>query len=367
MIPARNSESGFALLFVYAMAAAVAIMLYMQLPRVAFEAQREKEQLLIDRGQQYSRAVQLYVRKFQRFPQNFEALENTQNLRFLRKQYVDPMTGKNEWRIIHVGPGGTFLDSQVYGNQQKKDAGAPQSFITELQQVGGGGAPATGQEGVNLATRRRPSDQPGAPGDLSQPGTPGSTPGNALPNPGAGTSTPINGPVMVLPDGRIVPATSTGIPAPPPQPVPGQPGLPVQQGQNGLPAGFQSTPNQGNAPPTSAANMINQILTTPRPQPGQPAQGQQATGDFGSPAQPGTGTSAGQTLGGQIIGGGMAGVASKYEQEGIKIYNDRTAYNQWEFVYDMTKDPTRTGGQGGGRGGAAPTPGTVPVSTGVGK
>ena len=48
----RKSESGFALLFIYAMAATVAVMLYMELPRVAFEAQRDKEQLLIDRGEQ---------------------------------------------------------------------------------------------------------------------------------------------------------------------------------------------------------------------------------------------------------------------------------------------------------------------------
>src|SRR5438552_12767054 len=102
----RKSEAGFALLFIYAMAATVAIMLYMELPRVAFEAQRDKEQLLIDRGEQYSRAIGLYVRKFNRYPADFEALESTQNLRFLRRRYVDPMTGKQEWRIIHVGPGG---------------------------------------------------------------------------------------------------------------------------------------------------------------------------------------------------------------------------------------------------------------------
>src|SRR5947209_18361847 len=95
----RKSEAGYALLLVYAMAATVAIMLYMQLPRVAFEAQRDKEQLLVDRGEQYSRAIQLYVRKFNRFPPDMAALENTQNIRFLRRQYIDPLTGKNEWRL----------------------------------------------------------------------------------------------------------------------------------------------------------------------------------------------------------------------------------------------------------------------------
>ena len=45
-----------------------------------------------------------------------------------------------------------------------------------------------------------------------------------------------------------------------------------------------------------------------------------------------------------VIGGGIAGVASKREQEGIKIYNEKKKYNEWEFVYDISKDKTRTGG-----------------------
>ena len=82
----KNSRSGFALLFVYAMAATIAIMLLMSLPRVAFEAQRDKEQLLIDRGEQYSRAVNLFVRKFNRYPSSVDNLQSTQNLRFLRRR-----------------------------------------------------------------------------------------------------------------------------------------------------------------------------------------------------------------------------------------------------------------------------------------
>ena len=100
---AKNPEAGAAVLMIYSMAAIVAIMLFMQLPRVAFEAQREKEQLLIDHGEQYKRAIQLYVRKFNRYPADFDALDNTQNLRFLRHKYKDPMTGKDDWRLIHVG------------------------------------------------------------------------------------------------------------------------------------------------------------------------------------------------------------------------------------------------------------------------
>jgi hypothetical protein len=334
----QNPQSGYALLFILMMAATIAVMLYMQLPRVAFEAQRDKEQLLIDRGEQYKRGIQLYVRKFNRFPADMQALENTQNIRFLRKQYVDPMTGKSEWRLIHVGPNGALIDSKVSGTQQKDPAAAPQTLIAELTMS----APTNGNQGVNQATRRRASDDPGAPGDPN--------------NPGASS-----GPVMVLPDGRIVPATSTGVPALPGPTnniaggaIPGQPGQPTQfqpfqPGQPGQPGAFQNTPN---APSGGAANLINQILTTPRPggfngvggTGTDPAAG--ANGTITAGFTNNTGVSAGQGLGGTTVGGGIAGVASKMEQEGIKVYNSQTSYEKWEFVYDMSKDKTRVGAAG---------------------
>ena len=41
--------------------------------------------------------------------------------------------------------------------------------------------------------------------------------------------------------------------------------------------------------------------------------------------------------GGQQFGGGIAGVASKSENPSIMVYNDRTQYNEWEFIFDITK------------------------------
>jgi hypothetical protein len=60
----HSRESGFALLFVFLLAALIAIGLYVEIPRVVFEGQRIQEQTLIDRGHQYQRAIQLYFRKF---------------------------------------------------------------------------------------------------------------------------------------------------------------------------------------------------------------------------------------------------------------------------------------------------------------
>ena len=377
----RNPESGFVLLFVYAMAATVAIMLFMELPRVAFEAQRDKEQLLIDRGEQYTRAVNLFVRKFNRFPADFDALQNTQNLRFLRRKYVDPMTGKDDWRIIHVGPGGVFTDSLVYGaKKDDKQQAGQQNFITEIQQTGGNQLAAT--QGVNIGTRQRQSDQPGTPGDpnnlsqapqfgLPQPGMPQpgmpqfDANGQPIPNPPNGGNAPFpnqvspNGfpggfpPGAQISQGQVFPG---GVPGQYPGQQPGQ--------QFGQQAGQQLGQQPGQppaAPITGAASLINQILTSPRPgglnglggiQQGTMNQNASPINNaigFGPNANVTTGTLTAPTAtptaaAGQTIGGGMAGVASKYEQDGIKIYKEQTSYNKWEFVYDITKDPARGGG-----------------------
>ncbi|MBV9266348.1 MAG: hypothetical protein JO061_09295, partial [Acidobacteriaceae bacterium] len=84
-IPGSGGERGSALLIVFVFAAVIAIMLYREMPVSLFEAQRQKEQLLIDRGHEYQRAVQLYYRKFHgQYPNNIEQLENTNSMRFLR-------------------------------------------------------------------------------------------------------------------------------------------------------------------------------------------------------------------------------------------------------------------------------------------
>ena len=108
----ESKERGFALLLVLLMAAAVAFSLYVQLPRVGFESMREKEQLLMDRGNQYKRAIQVYYADNKRYPARLEDLENTNNKRYLRRRYKDPLTGKDEWRLIHSN-GSYLTDSRV--------------------------------------------------------------------------------------------------------------------------------------------------------------------------------------------------------------------------------------------------------------
>src|SRR5438034_3766535 len=325
----RSSESGFALLLIFAMAAAVALTLYIALPRVAFEAQRDKEQLLIERGEQYQRAIQLYFRKFKQYPASIEQLESTNNVRFLRRRYVDPMTGKAEWRLIHVGPGGIFTDSITRKpKDQKKAEETHSNFITEAPQVGSGlGSDARRQSGL---PPRRPSE-----GGQPLPGMSAADASGAgmivgqLPPP-AEQAGPQSVGLSGDPSQQQVP--QPGLPVLPPgvpnAPVSAFPGIPANQFPGTTPQqpGQGETDTSGQGPggvnPVSveqpggsnqAADMIRNLLTRPRPFPGT--------------TTPGAG-------GGQQIGGGIAGVASTAERDSIKIYNERDKYNEWEFIYD---------------------------------
>ena len=120
------------------MAAIVAITLYMELPRLAMQAQRDKEQTLIDRGEQYKRAIQLFVAKAKRYPGEIKELESFQNQRFLRHRYEDPMTGKEEWRLIHI-QNGILTDSKLTkptGPGGDKQPSGPNGFVGELAGLG---------------------------------------------------------------------------------------------------------------------------------------------------------------------------------------------------------------------------------------
>ena len=55
------------------------------------------------RGKQYARAVKLYYKKFGAYPPNVDALVKTNNIRFLRKKYIDPMTGVDDWKPVLFG------------------------------------------------------------------------------------------------------------------------------------------------------------------------------------------------------------------------------------------------------------------------
>src|SRR5882757_3857240 len=98
-----DTEDGYLLLTVLVMVFLMLLALSVAAPRVAKEIQRDKEQEAVQRGLQYRRAIQLYYKKFGAYPSDMKQLEKTNEIRFLRKRYKDPITGKDDWRLIHMG------------------------------------------------------------------------------------------------------------------------------------------------------------------------------------------------------------------------------------------------------------------------
>jgi hypothetical protein len=90
------------MLLLLLMMAVMIIGLAVIVPSVAFDIKRDREEEMIHRGVQYSRAIRLYYKKFGRYPAKIEDLENTNQIRFLRKRYKDPITRK-DFKLLHYG------------------------------------------------------------------------------------------------------------------------------------------------------------------------------------------------------------------------------------------------------------------------
>src|SRR5207248_1871504 len=142
---------------VFLMAAVIAISLYMEIPRVAFESQRQKEQMLVERGEQYKRAIRMFFAANKRYPATIEEMESFNNRRFLRKRFRDPMTGKEEWRFIHI-QNGILTDSLVQKPKGQQQAGSTQSQLVAEIPASALDPSAAGASAPNMAMRRRASD-----------------------------------------------------------------------------------------------------------------------------------------------------------------------------------------------------------------
>ncbi|MGO9097090.1 MAG: hypothetical protein ACLQGV_17940 [Bryobacteraceae bacterium] len=344
--PPQRRNSGFALLLVFVMAAAVGIMLWLELPRVSYEAERIREQTLIQRGEEYKHAIKLFYRRFQRYPPSLDALENTNNIRFLRRRYKDPMTGKDEWRLIHAGPGGIFTDSLTQKPLQPPQQQNKDSMFTSVSDMAAASSSSDSQQQqtvVSMVPRRRASEGVQGPPGTDQPINP--APGQTVPPPDQSAQLPPPTPGQPSQTGQPEQSPSPGFqPSQPMQPgqAPYLGAQPGQAGQPGMPfAGQPGQPGQPGMIPGFQAG----VATNPA---AQSAFGSTA----GSPGGPGTTPVPGlidnmmrnppgqNVLGGQpvTVGGGIAGVATKMEATGIMIYNDRRKFNEWEFLYDPRKE-----------------------------
>ncbi|MGA8937817.1 MAG: type II secretion system protein [Acidobacteriaceae bacterium] len=143
----RVGEEGFMLLAVVVMVALLLIALSVAAPRVARQLQREKEIESQHRMEQYVRAIQLFQRRFPgQYPASIKSLEKTNNIRFLRHVYVDPLTGKADYRLIHQGEQKTKI--HVFFGQELDGLAANLGSAAGLQSGGGIGGMTGGATNV---------------------------------------------------------------------------------------------------------------------------------------------------------------------------------------------------------------------------
>jgi type II secretory pathway pseudopilin PulG len=140
-IPA--SEQGYVMLIAIFFVALLVISLAVAAPNIARSIQRDRDVETFHRGMQYRRAIQLYYRKFHAYPPNVEALVNTNDIRFLRKKYTDPITGQDDWKPIAFGQNKTPTAMGFFGQPLAGNA----STLASIGPGGSGGLPGAATPG----------------------------------------------------------------------------------------------------------------------------------------------------------------------------------------------------------------------------
>jgi len=174
-------DGGFVMVALLVAMAVTAVWMGAAIPAWRHQVQREREAELIFRGESIARAIYLYRQKNgQNLPPNLDTLVSQ---RFLRRKYVDPITGKDFLPVAGAtaAPGGagglqggivgvrsTSNDAsiRIYNNQQTYSQWAF-DFTLEQLRAGGGPlttAPAPGQGG-RQGTPGAGGARQGAPGN----------------------------------------------------------------------------------------------------------------------------------------------------------------------------------------------------------
>jgi len=266
-IDRRSHQAGYAMAAFIVALSVMAVLMTVAMPVWKQTVQREKEEELVFRGEQYARSVGLFQRKFANaFPPTIDALVEG---KFLRKKYKDPIAGDD---FVPLTQSQTAPQGGAQGAGRQGQPGTPAAPGRGGPGGGAGvgaatpgGAPAGGIVGVTSKSKdvsirlykgrshynewafvytpppaagRGAPGAPGTPG-RGQPGQRGNQPGNNPPIPGAGGGIPgrggrgpftpggPNGPgrgptTITLPDGRTITVNPAGPNQPPTfQPIPG--------------------------------------------------------------------------------------------------------------------------------------------------
>ena len=296
----RKGEDGYILLAVLFMVAMVLILLAVAAPKVAADIERDREVELQHRGKQYVRAIKLYYKKFGAYPPNMDALVKTSEIRFLRKRYKDPVTGKDEWHLIHFGENKT---PTAYGFFGQPMGG------TSLAGIGPGGVGQSaggsifGNNGANGGSAFGSS---GSAFGSNSGSAFGSNNGSAFGNSGTG----IGGGLSNSSNSMF---STSG---------------------SGTTSG-SSDATAGNTSSGSTASGSTGTSTDPNAAAGSNSSSSGTTGNAGgSIFASSNGTGNGQTFG----GGGIIGVESTSPKATILEYKKKKHFNEWEFVYDPMQD-----------------------------
>jgi type II secretory pathway pseudopilin PulG len=272
----RQREGGYLLLAILLMMALMIIAATIEAPRLVQQMKRDREEEMIHRGTEYARAIKKFYKKFGRYPTSLEQLDNTNQIRFLRKRYKDPLAKDGKWTLLHYG------DIQALANP----------------------------------------NAPGTPAGAL--GSPGSTPGGAALTNGPGSDgSGAPWPTMpVAPSQYVNGPGSDGSGAPWPTMPVVSPQYTNGPGSDGSGGGFAGNGAQpGNSLGISPfANSVN--------------------GQTGPPGSSSGNVSGQSSAGGnQTFGGGaIVGVASLSKDPTIRIYNKKKKYNEWQFIYDPMSD-----------------------------
>ncbi len=169
------------LVAVIVMVALVLVALSVAAPVIAKDLRRDKELESEHRAQQYVRAIRLYYRKLHSYPPSIDALKQSNNIRFLRQEYTDPLTGKADWRLIHQGEQKTTVKG-FFG--QELGGIASSGLGSAAGMASGMGSPVAGSMGASTIGATSPLA-----GGFSGATIGSATPGNATPPLGLGGAT----------------------------------------------------------------------------------------------------------------------------------------------------------------------------------
>ena len=154
----RGSEPGYAMAGLLVAIGIMSVLMSVAMPAWRTLAKREKEAELLFRGQQYTRAIDLYQRRFPgAYPTDIEMLVEE---RFLRRLYPDPMTGE-PFRILTQGSAAAVA-GETAAEADEEDGGS-RSRLSDRGGRSGFGVPGSGLGG--RAGRVSPGPFSGAPGE----------------------------------------------------------------------------------------------------------------------------------------------------------------------------------------------------------